>query len=39
MNLVVVGVLVGGIVFNRRWVHVAIAVFLVLMVLGAMLIE
>ena len=39
INLIVVGILVAGTVFNRRWLHITIASFLVLMVLGAMLIE
>ena len=39
MNVTVVAVLVAGIIFDRRWLHYAIAIFLVLMVLGAMLIE
>ena len=39
MNAVVVGLLVSGIVFNRRWLHYAIAILLVLMVIGAMLVE
>lgn len=39
MNAVVVGLLVSGIVFNRRWLHYAIAILLVLLVIGAMLVE
>jgi hypothetical protein len=39
MNLIIVAILASGIVFNRRWVHISVAAFLVLMVVGAMLIE
>jgi hypothetical protein len=39
INATVVGALLAGIIFNRRWLHYTIAIVLVLMVVAAMLVE
>lgn len=39
MNTILVGIVAAGMIVNRRWLHVAIAALLVLMVAGSMLLE
>lgn len=38
MNVILVGVLVAGMVFARRWVQMSIAIFFILLTIGSMLI-
>lgn len=39
MNLIVVALLVVGMVFTRRWVHLTVAIIMVLLTAGSMLVE